>query len=58
VVLQQQELRSLSREDSGNLEDRDAAEVIAWTLERFRRRAAICISFRQKGWLSWTWRAA
>ena len=49
MVRAQQESGGLSPDDLAELESRSAAEVIAWVLEKYGRRAAICTSFQAEG---------
>jgi phosphoadenosine phosphosulfate reductase len=48
-VVLQEEVKKLSMDDLAKLQHRDASEIIAWTLERFGQRAAICTSFQAEG---------
>jgi phosphoadenosine phosphosulfate reductase len=48
-VVLQEEVKKLSMDDLAELQRLDASEIIAWTLERFGQRAAICTSFQAEG---------
>jgi thioredoxin-dependent adenylylsulfate APS reductase len=49
MVLQKPGLGALTLADLEELQDKDAPEVMAWTLDTFGQRAALCTSFQAEG---------